>query len=52
LKYTFLGENETLPVISYLIGAQVIVYSDHSALKHLLEKKDAKPQMDLTVAGI
>ena len=28
---------------SYLVGAKVIVYMDHSALKYLLTKKDAKP---------
>lgn len=27
---------------SYLIGSKVIVYTDHSALKYLLAKKDAK----------
>ncbi|XP_019157162.1 PREDICTED: uncharacterized protein LOC109153743 [Ipomoea nil] len=30
---------------SYLIGSKVIVYSDHSALKFLLAKKDAKPRL-------
>jgi hypothetical protein len=29
--------------ISYLVGAKVIVYTDHVALKYLLTKKDAKP---------
>jgi hypothetical protein len=28
---------------SYLVGAKVIVYTDHVALKYLLTKKDAKP---------
>jgi hypothetical protein len=28
---------------SYLVGAKVIVYIDHAALKYLLTKKDAKP---------
>ena len=28
---------------SYLIGAKVIVYTDHAALKYLLAKKDTKP---------
>ena len=28
---------------SYLVGAKVIVYTDHTALKYLLTKKDAKP---------
>ena len=27
----------------YLLCFKVIVYTDHSALKHLLEKKDVKP---------
>ena len=30
---------------SYLIGAKVIVYTDHSAIKYLLAKKDAKPRL-------
>ena len=30
---------------SYLVGAKVIVYMDHAALKYLLTKKDAKPQL-------
>ncbi|CAL2240363.1 unnamed protein product [Prunus armeniaca] len=30
---------------SYLIGSKVIVYTDHSALKYLLSKKDAKPRL-------
>jgi len=29
---------------SYLVGAKVIIYSDHAALKYLLTKKDAKPR--------
>jgi hypothetical protein len=29
---------------SYLIGAKVIVHTDHAALKYLLTKKDAKPR--------
>ena len=43
-------EKELLAVVfalekfrSYLIGAKVIVYSDHSALKYLLSKNEAKP---------
>ena len=32
-------------VRSYLIGAKVIVYADHAALKYLLTKKDAKPRL-------
>ena len=27
---------------SYLVGAKVILYTDHAALKYLLTKKDAK----------
>ena len=30
---------------SYLVGAKVIVYMDHVALKYLLTKKDAKPRL-------
>ncbi|XP_022892004.1 uncharacterized protein LOC111406872 [Olea europaea var. sylvestris] len=30
---------------SYLIGSKVIVYTDHSVLKYLLAKKDAKPRL-------
>ena len=29
---------------SYLVGAMVIVYTDHASLKYLLTKKDAKPR--------
>ena len=29
----------------YLIGSHMIVYTDHSALKHFLSKKDAKPKL-------
>jgi hypothetical protein len=28
---------------SYLVGTKVIVYTDHTTLKYLLTKKDAKP---------
>ncbi|CAN6711153.1 unnamed protein product [Malus baccata var. baccata] len=45
-------ENELLAVVfalekfrSYLVGAKVIVYTDHAALKYLLSKKDAKPRL-------
>jgi hypothetical protein len=45
-------ENELLAVVfaidkfrSYLVGAKVIVYSDYTALKYLLTKKDAKPHL-------
>ena len=30
---------------SYLVGAKVIVYTDHATLKHLLIKKGAKPRL-------
>jgi hypothetical protein len=30
---------------SYLVGAKVIVYTNHVALKYFLTKKDAKPQL-------
>jgi hypothetical protein len=30
---------------SYLVGAKVIVYTNHAALKCLLTKKDAKPRL-------
>ena len=43
-------EKELLAVVfsmdkfrSYLVGAKVIVYTDHAALKYLLTKKNAKP---------
>ena len=43
-------EKELLAVVfaidkfrSYLVGAKVIVYTNHAALKYLLTKKDAKP---------
>ena len=29
----------------YLLCSKVIMYTDHSALRHLLEKKDAKPRL-------
>jgi hypothetical protein len=45
-------EKVLLPVVfaiekfrSYLVGAKVIVYTDHAALKYLLIKKDAKPHL-------
>ncbi|KAK8676048.1 hypothetical protein V6N13_034102 [Hibiscus sabdariffa] len=45
-------EKEMLAVIfafdkfrSYLIGTKVIVYTDHSAIKYPLSKKDAKPRL-------
>ena len=30
---------------SYLVGAKVIVYTDHAAIRYLLTKKDAKPRL-------
>jgi len=30
---------------SYLIGSQIIVYTDHAALKYLLTKKNAKARL-------
>ena len=30
---------------SYLVGTKVIVYTDPSAIKYLIEKKDAKPRL-------
>ena len=30
---------------SYLVGSKVIVYTDHSVLKYLIAKKDAKPRL-------
>ena len=45
-------EKELLAVVfamdmfrSYMVGAKVIVYTDHAALKYLLTKKDAKPRL-------
>ena len=45
-------EKELLAVVhamdkfySYLVGSKVIVYTDHSALKYILAKKDAKPRL-------
>ena len=29
----------------YLIGNKVIVHTDHSAMKYLMTKKDAKPRL-------
>jgi hypothetical protein len=30
---------------SYLVGVKVIVYTDHTTLKYLFTKKDAKPRL-------
>ncbi|XP_071741306.1 uncharacterized protein [Rutidosis leptorrhynchoides] len=45
-------EKELLAVVfaldkfrSYLWGSKVVVFSDHSALRHLLEKKESKPRL-------
>ncbi|CAN6720855.1 unnamed protein product [Malus baccata var. baccata] len=45
-------EKELLAVVfalekfrSYLVGAKVIIYTDHATLKYLLSKKDAKPRL-------
>jgi hypothetical protein len=51
LKYTTI-EKELLAIVfaidkfrSYLVGAKIVVYTDHAALKYLLTKKDAKPRL-------
>ncbi|KAL5563687.1 hypothetical protein UlMin_033434 [Ulmus minor] len=51
LNYT-VTEKELLAVVfafdkfrSYLVCTKVIVYTDHSAIKYLVEKKDAKPRL-------
>src|SRR6185295_17914675 len=51
LKYAT-TEKELLAVVfaidkfrSYLVGANIVVYTDHDALKFLLTKKDAKPRL-------
>ena len=45
-------EKELLAVVnafekfrSYLVGAKVIVYTDHAAIRYLLSMKDAKPRL-------
>jgi len=45
-------EKELLAVVfafdkfcSYLIGSKVVVFTDHSALKYLLVKKETKPRL-------
>ena len=30
---------------SYLVGAKVVIYTNHAALKYLITKKDAKPRL-------
>ena len=51
MNYT-VTEKELLAVVwafdkfrSYLVGTKVIVYTDHSAIRYLFEKKDAKPRL-------
>ena len=51
LNYTTI-EKELLAIVfaldkfrSYLIGSLVIIYTNHSALKYLLSKSDAKPRL-------
>ena len=51
LNYTT-TEKELLAVVyacekfgTYLVGAKVIVYTDHAAVRYLMQKKDAKPQL-------
>ncbi|XP_058733004.1 uncharacterized protein LOC131604588 [Vicia villosa] len=45
-------EKELLAVVfaldkfrSYLVGAKIIIYTDHAAIRYLLTKKDAKPRL-------
>ena len=45
-------EKEMLAVIfvfdkfrSYLLGSKVVVYTDHAALRYLMNKKDSKPRL-------
>ncbi|XP_076892553.1 uncharacterized protein LOC143544314 [Bidens hawaiensis] len=52
LNYTT-TEKEFLMVVyaldkfrSYILGSKIVVYSDHSAVRYLMEKKDAKPCVD------
>ncbi|XP_075075179.1 uncharacterized protein LOC107760480 [Nicotiana tabacum] len=51
LNYT-VTEKEMLAVVfafdkfrPYLIGSKVIVYTDHAALRYVIEKKDSKPRL-------
>ena len=51
VNYTTI-EKELLVVVfsmdkfpSYLLVSKVIIYSDHAALRHLLAKKETKPQL-------
>ena len=45
-------EKELLAVVfaskkfrSYILGSPIVIFTDHSALKYLLAKKDAKPRL-------
>ncbi|XP_075076906.1 uncharacterized protein LOC107822177 [Nicotiana tabacum] len=51
LNYT-VTEKEMMAVVfafdkfrSYLIGSKVIVYTDHAAIRYLIEKKESKPRL-------
>ncbi|XP_070015891.1 uncharacterized protein [Nicotiana sylvestris] len=51
MNYT-VTETELLAIVwtfdkfrSYLVGTKVIVYTDHSAIRYLFAKKDAKPRL-------
>lgn len=51
LNYT-VTEKELLAIVfafdkfrAYLVGTKVIVYTDHSSIKYLIEKNDAKPRL-------
>ncbi|CAN6465319.1 unnamed protein product [Victoria cruziana] len=51
LNYTTI-EKEMLAVVftlkkfrSYILGSRVIIYTDHTALKYLMSKKDSKPRL-------
>ncbi|XP_070022213.1 uncharacterized protein [Nicotiana sylvestris] len=51
LNYT-VTEKEMLVVVfafdkfrSYLIGSKIIVYTDHAAIRYLIEKKESKPRL-------
>jgi hypothetical protein len=43
LNYATTVKELLVVVLSYIVGAKVIVYADHAALKYLLMKEDAKP---------
>jgi len=44
-RQEFLFRCGVVELRSNLVGANVIVYTDHAALKYLLTKKDAKPRL-------